>query len=50
MFWEIMQKLAELHSTEDVLLTPQYGILYTGCTHEDGQLSSDDNCKQDGIL
>ena len=27
MFWEILQKLAELHSTEDVLLTPQDGIL-----------------------
>ena len=27
MFWEILQKLAELHSTEDVLLTPHDGIL-----------------------
>ena len=27
MFWEILQKLAELHSTEDVLLTPKDGIL-----------------------
>ena len=43
MFWEMLQTLAELHSTEDVLLTPQDGILQTGCTHEDSQLQSDDN-------
>ena len=42
MFWEILQKLAELHSTEDIL-TPKDGILSTGCTCEDGQLQSDDN-------
>ena len=38
MFWEILHKLAELHSTEDILLTPKDGILSTGCTHEDCQL------------
>ena len=27
MFWEMLQTLAELHSTEDVLLTPQDVIL-----------------------
>ena len=27
MFWEILQKLAELHSTADVLLTTTDGIL-----------------------
>ena len=43
MFWEMLQKLAELHSTEDVLLTLQDGILQTAHTCEDGQLQSDDN-------
>ena len=43
MFWEILQKLAELHSPEDVLLAPKDSILSTGCTDEDGQLQSDDN-------
>ena len=43
MFWEILQKLAELHSIEDILLTPKDGILSTGHTHEDGQFQSDDN-------
>ena len=47
MFWEILHKLAELHSTEDVLLTPKDHILSTGHTHKDGQLQSDDNCKLD---
>ena len=26
-FWEILQKLAELHRTEDILLTTKDGIL-----------------------
>ena len=43
MFWEILQKLAELHSTEDVLLTPKDGKLSNGHTHEDSQFQSDDN-------
>ena len=43
MFWEILQKLALLHSTKDVLLTPKDGILSTGHTCEDGQFQSDDN-------
>ena len=43
MFWEILQKLAELHSTEDALLTPKDGILSTGRNYEDGQFQSDDN-------
>ena len=47
MFWEILLKLAELHSTEDVLLTPKDGILSTGHTCEDGQLQSDDKFKLD---
>ena len=47
MFWEILHKLAELYSTEDVLLTPKDGILSSGHTHEDNQLQSDDNCKLD---
>ena len=42
-FREILQKLAELHSTADVPLTPKDGILYSGHTPEDGQLESDDN-------
>ena len=45
MCWEIQQKLAELHSTVNVPLTPTHGILYTGHTPEDGQLQSDDNWK-----
>ena len=43
MFWEILQKLAELHNTEDVLVTFQDGILKTQPTREDGRLQSDDN-------
>ena len=43
MFCEILQKLAEIHSTEDILLTPKDGILQTGHTCEDGQLQIDDN-------
>ena len=43
MFWEILQKLAELHSTGDILMTPKDGILSIGHTHEDGQLQSDNN-------
>ena len=46
-FWEILQKLAELPSTEDVPSTPKDGILYSGHTPEDGQLQSDDNCNDD---
>ena len=38
MFWEILQKLAELHSTEDVILTPKDGKLSTGHTLEDSKL------------
>ena len=41
----MLQKLAELHSTEDVPLTPKDGILYSGHTPEDDQLQSDDHCK-----
>ena len=47
MLWEILHKLAELHSTEDILLMPKDGKLSTGHTHEDGQLQSDDICKLD---
>ena len=43
MFWEILQKLPELYISADVLLTPQDGILSTGCTCKDCQLKSDDN-------
>ena len=44
MFWEIMQKLPELQSTENVA---EDGILWSGCSHEDGQLQSDNNCQQE---
>ena len=43
MFWAILQKLAELPSTADILLSTTDGILYTACTCEDGQLQSDDD-------
>ena len=36
LFWEILQKLAELHSSSDVPLTPTDSILYSGHTSEDG--------------
>ena len=41
--WEILQKLAELHSIADVPLTPENGILYSGHTLEHGPLQSDNN-------
>ena len=47
MFWEILQKLPELQSTANVA---QDGILLHGCSHEDGQLQSDDNCKRMKIV
>ena len=42
MFWEILQKLPELQSTKNVA---QDGILWSGCSHEDGQLQCNNNCK-----
>ena len=45
MFWEILQKLAEPHSTADVFLTTIDGILLTAHTHEDSQLQSDSDRK-----
>ena len=42
MFWEILQKLPELQNTEHVAAD---GILWSGCSHEDGQLQSDNNCQ-----
>ena len=44
-FWEILQKLGELHRTEDLLLKTKESILQTGCTCEDGQLKTEDNRK-----
>ena len=41
----MLQTLAELHRTEDILLKTKDGILQTACTHEDSQLKSDDNGK-----
>ena len=49
MFWEILQKLAELHSTADIFLTTTDGILQTAHTCEDGQLQSD-NDRQLGVV
>ena len=43
MFWEILQKLPELQSTKNIA---EDGILLSGCSHEDGQLQSDNNCQQ----
>ena len=48
-FWEILQKFAELHRSEDVLLTTKDSILLTRWTHEDGQLQTDDNSKLGGV-
>ena len=45
MFWEVLQKLAELHSTADVFLTTTDGMLKTAHTHEDSQLQSDNDRK-----
>ena len=45
MFWEILQKLGELHRTEDLLLKAKDSTLQTGCTDEDGQLTTEDNRK-----
>ena len=39
----ILQKLAELHSTADVLLTTTDGILSIAHTHKNGQLQSDND-------
>ena len=33
----------------DILLTTKDSILLTGCTHEDGQLQTDDSSKQEGV-
>ena len=43
MFWEILLKLPELQSTENVA---EDGILWSGCNHEGGQLQSDNKCQQ----
>ena len=42
----MLQKLAELLRTEDVLLKTKDGILQIGSTHEDGQLKTNDDDKQ----
>ena len=44
-FLELLQQLAELHSTAGVPLTPTDGILQSGHTLADGQLQNDDSCK-----
>ena len=44
-FLELLQQLAELHSTAGVPLTPTDGILHSGHTLADSQLQNDDSCK-----
>ena len=40
---EILQKLGELHRTEDLLLKTEDGMLQIGGTCEDVQLKTEDN-------